>query len=228
MPLTAEFKFRAGELASGLNGIRGPIAVAATLAVRDAAEEAKSKGRANIALSGMNQSRKWQAAWQSKVFPSGNRASINAAAVIFHKIPYAGVFEKGEQIKGKPIMWLPITANLPIQPSGRKWTPSSFAREKNVGRLFSVPHRLLLVADIRVDKFFGVPLALPTRGARASRGTRIRRRTREFKSQGVIKRLPVFFGVPIVQEKKRFALLPIVKAAASHLGDYYLRHIPKS
>lgn len=33
---------------------------------------------------------------------------LNAAIYLFHKIPYAGVFETGATLFGKPIMWLPI------------------------------------------------------------------------------------------------------------------------
>jgi hypothetical protein len=35
------------------------------------------------------------------------------AALIFHRIPFAGVFERGITISGRPLLWLPIEQNLP-------------------------------------------------------------------------------------------------------------------
>jgi hypothetical protein len=76
-----------------------PIAKAATAAVREAAELAKSGGRTSIATAGF--SRKWQNALRANVYPP-NRDSMRAAALIYHKVPYAEVFERGAVIHGKP------------------------------------------------------------------------------------------------------------------------------
>ena len=74
-----------------------PIAKAATAAVRETAEMAKSAGRASIAGAGF--SRKWQNALRAKIYPP-NRDSMRAAALIYHKVPYAEVFEDGAVIHG--------------------------------------------------------------------------------------------------------------------------------
>ena len=63
-------------------------------------------------------------ALQSKAYPSSG-VSLSPAAVIYSKIPYAGVFEEGATIAGR--LWLPIEANLPLQARGKRWTPKGFS-----------------------------------------------------------------------------------------------------
>ena len=87
-----------------------PMAKAASAAVREAANLAKAGGRANIAAAGF--SRKWQNALRAKVYPP-NRDSINAAALIYHKVPYAEVFEEGAIIHGKPML-VAAVAECPV------------------------------------------------------------------------------------------------------------------
>ena len=99
-----------------------PMARAATSAVREAADLAKTGGRASIAAAGF--SRKWQNALQAKVYPRG-RDSMWAAALIYHKVPYAEVFEQGAVIHGKPLLWVPLP-NAPFGSGGRRIPPSKF------------------------------------------------------------------------------------------------------
>ena len=84
------------------------IETAAQGAVHDAADLAVKKGRANIAQAGFPE--KWQQALTYNFYP--NEGS-DPAAFIFDRIPYAIVFERGMTIAGKPLLWLPIEANLP-------------------------------------------------------------------------------------------------------------------
>jgi hypothetical protein len=90
-----------GEFAAELQKIEQPIAKAATAAVREAAELAKAEGRVSIAAAGF--SRKWQNALRARLYPP-NRDSLRPAALIYHKVPYARVFEEGALIHGKPAM----------------------------------------------------------------------------------------------------------------------------
>src|SRR5207253_846581 len=80
--------------------LQRPIAKAATAAVREAGEIAKRNGRASIAAAGF--SRKWQNALRVNVYPPQGD-SMRPAAFLFHKIRYAGVFEEGAVIGGKPL-----------------------------------------------------------------------------------------------------------------------------
>lgn len=77
-------------------------------AVQDAAAFAVEQGRANIAGAGFPA--RWRAALTSKFFP--NKGG-DPAALIFDTIPFAGVFESGATIRGRPLLWLPLERNLP-------------------------------------------------------------------------------------------------------------------
>jgi hypothetical protein len=45
---------------------------------------------------------------------------VHAEAVIFHKYGFAGVFESGATIQGKPLLWIPTTAGGPKASRSRK------------------------------------------------------------------------------------------------------------
>ena len=54
--------------------------------------------------------------------------SLRAAALIWHKIPYAGVFEEGATIRGRPTLWLPLPSTP--QKYGRyRLTPERYTKE---------------------------------------------------------------------------------------------------
>jgi hypothetical protein len=86
-------------------------------------EIAKRDGRASIAAGGFGP--KWQNALRANVYPRGGD-SIRAAAVIYHKVPYAIAFEEGAIIQGKPLLWLPLPT-VPIGRGGRPIQPRSSA-----------------------------------------------------------------------------------------------------
>ena len=77
-------------------------------AVQDAADIAVKEGRQNISSAGF--SSRWQTALTSNFYPNEGK---DPAALIFHRIPFAGVFERGITISGRPLLWLPIEQNLP-------------------------------------------------------------------------------------------------------------------
>jgi len=167
------------------------MATAATAAITQVAGEAKAAGRASIAAAGF--STKWQNALQAEIFPDTG-VSLNAAAVIFHKIPYSGILEDGGTIHGQPLLWLPIEANLPARSGLRRWTPALYVQQ--IGPLVFVN-----VAGRR-------PLLVPRTVSRR-RGGR----------GGVAK--PVFVGVDAVTIAKKFDITRIVAQAAGRLPDVY-------
>lgn len=105
-----KFAFSAQESAieQMVEAIERQINEAQSGAVRDAATLAVKEGRANIASAGF--SSRWQKALTSNFYPN---EGVNPAALIFHRIPFAGVFERGITISGRPLLWLPIERNLP-------------------------------------------------------------------------------------------------------------------
>jgi hypothetical protein len=73
-------------------------------AVKDAAALALKEGRANVAGAGFPA--RWQQAVRSRFYP--NKDTGDPAAIVFDVIPFAGVFETGATIRGRPLLWLPL------------------------------------------------------------------------------------------------------------------------
>jgi hypothetical protein len=92
-----------------IEDIESQIEAAEAGAVQDVADLAVRQGRANIAGAGF--SARWPAALKSKFY--ANKDTGNPAALIFHTIAFAGVFERGATISGRPLLWLPLERNLP-------------------------------------------------------------------------------------------------------------------
>lgn len=176
------------------------MAKAATAAVTQATADAKIAGRASIQAAGF--SAKWQNALQAKVYPESG-VSLNAAGIVYHKISYAGIFQEGGTIAGRPLLWLPIEANLP---GGQKWTPAKFVQQ--VGPLRSVRNaggRPLLVGQVGIGSTGAV---LPRQRGRSARQSRSSWR-------------PVFVGIDVVEIAKRFNVTEAVEAANARLPGYY-------
>jgi hypothetical protein len=188
-----------------------PIAKAATAAVREAAELAKSGGRTSIATAGF--SRKWQNALRANVYPP-NRDSMRAAALIYHKVPYAEVFERGAIIHGKPYLWLP----LPTAPfAGGRRVPASKFRELVGSPLYTIrrPGKPpMLGANVRMTS------------ARAGKTVSLSllRRGRNPGGKGTVRLVPLYVGVEVANIPKRFAILDAINRAAARLPDLNLKH----
>jgi hypothetical protein len=90
---------------------------AAVAALRETAANAVKEGRSNIAGAGRFGPR-WQQGLQYRMV-KGDEPS----AIIFHKIGFAGVFEHGATIQGKPLLWIPTRHGAPpASKSGKKLT----------------------------------------------------------------------------------------------------------
>ena len=85
--------------------------------MQDAAGLAVEQGQANIASAGFSE--RWRRALKSKYYPNPGG---DPAALMFHSFPFAGVFERGAHISGRPLLWLPtgaVAAHSPRQYAGR-------------------------------------------------------------------------------------------------------------
>jgi hypothetical protein len=127
------FLFSGGSVEQAFRDHEKPMARAAVAALQEVADDAVKRGRENIAAAGF--SARWQRALQDRLFPSG-APSLEARASIFDAMPFAGIFEEGGTISGKPLLWLPIDDNLPRAGISGRWTPSRYVRD--VGPLVSV------------------------------------------------------------------------------------------
>jgi hypothetical protein len=92
-----------------LEDIEEQIHDAQEAAVQEAAAESVRLGRANIAGAGFTSAR-WQQGLTSRFYPNPGK---DPAALVYHKLRFAGVFERGVTIQGQPLLWLPIERNLP-------------------------------------------------------------------------------------------------------------------
>ena len=98
------------------------VSTAAVAALREAADDAVDEGRDNIAGAG-----RFGPSWQQglkrrmKDATDGGEPSLQAKAIIFHKFGFAGVFEHGAVIQGKPLLWIPTIEGGPAASrSGKK------------------------------------------------------------------------------------------------------------
>jgi hypothetical protein len=191
-----------------LKATQGRIAKTATKTMHDAADLMKSQGRSAMASGGM--STRFQNTLRSNVYPSSG-VSLTPAALLYDKIPWAGIFETGGTIAGSPMLWLPIDENLPLQARGKRWTPKDFTNQ--IGPLRSGKHgsKPLLFGQVRVGKSGGV-LALPSK-----------RGNQHFSKQKKQWR-PVFVGVSSVTEKKRFDITAVVEKVSDQLGEIYSKN----
>lgn len=126
------------------------IARATAGAARDASELILSRGRADIRSAG-NFGDRWTRGLSSEVQPrSGN--FIKGTITVRHAIPYFSVFEKGATIRGKPLMWIPLSH------TGLSVSAKEYAQTDNliyVARSGKSP--LLIAESDREPKYFGIP-----------------------------------------------------------------------
>lgn len=133
------------KVADAIAVTRQEFIAAASDAVKAAAQIAVQGGRANIASSGF--SARWQRGLTSRFY---RNEGTNPAALIYHKLGgLAAVFEHGTTVRGKPLLWIPVTSNR------------LFRRPKDFrGKMFSVNVRgrrpLLFSAASRKPLFFGI------------------------------------------------------------------------
>lgn len=201
-----------GQFAKTMEELQIPIAVAATGAIRDVGDWVKVTGRANIAAAKFG--KRWQNAFRVNIYPAPSRAaSLHPAALAFHRIPYAGIFETGGTIAGSPLLWLPLP-NVPTSVLGRHMSPANYIRL--IGPLHTIfrPGKPPLLAgymagsgDITIGK-------LVAGNRLISRGGAVR-----------VRSVPLFFGLDRVTLAKRFDLGPIFVKALTLIGPYYLKNL---
>ncbi len=199
----------AEEVARVIADSERPMARAATAAVREASDLAKRDGRASIAAGGFGP--KWQNALRAKVYPE-KRDSIRAAAVIYHKVPYAIAFEEGAIIQGKPLLWLPLPT-VPIGRGGRPIPASKFRQQVGMP-LYTIrrPGKPpMLGAHVRTSGSKGVSLTALRRGRAPG-------------AKGTLRLVPLYVGIEAVKIPKRFAVREAIRRAADRLPELYLNH----
>lgn len=203
------FSAAVGRLAEAFRKMKEPIAIAATAAIREMASSIKFEGRADIAAAGF--SRRWQNTFRADTYPGGKRVSIDAASLVYHKIPYADVFETGADIRGKPTLWIPLST-APKRIGRKKMTPKLFVQQ--IGPLFPLKRpgkATLLMANIARNKRGGIGKITNAKLRKGAAGA------------GATGAVPIFVGVDTVTLRKRFHLRAITDKNAARLPSLYYR-----
>ena len=211
MKFSLKYDAKKNDFAEAMAKLADPISEAGTLAVRKAAELAKKEARESIGAAGF--SKRWENTLRADVYPKKGE-SLRTAASIYHKIPYAAVFEEGATIRGKPMLWVPMS-HTPKRLSRKKLTPELFAT--SVGDLFSVKRRgrTFLSANMKVSK------AEAARGAPYKVRISALRRGAVGSARGVVVSVPLFTGIDSVSIRKKFNVTRAVEDAAAKLPQYY-------
>ncbi|RWQ54336.1 DUF6441 family protein [Mesorhizobium sp.] len=211
----ARFRYDAkpGEFFAAMASIKDPIAAASTAAITEAGDIVKREGRQDIAAAGF--SKRWQNALRVNVYPK-RKQSMNAAALIYHKIQYAGVFEEGATITGKPRLWLPLPS-APKRVGRQKMTPALYI--KSIGPLVSIerPGKPPLLAG---------KIATNRRGQAKGNQSKVTLSALRRGSAGKASTLvPLFVGIDRVNIRDRLSIRQITERAAARLGELYLKNL---
>lgn len=210
-----------GQWSAAIEGMQFPIASAATGAMRQTVERAKLDGRRAIAAAGF--SAKWQNALQAKHYPATG-ISLSPAGYLFHKIPYAGVFEDGARIAGSPYLWVPLPG-IPARIGAKAMTPKNF--NALIGPLHSIVvagKPPMLGAYVQAGARVGKVTIGKLRSGSALGRLGVRSRKGGFGGKGVVS-LPIFVGVSAVTLRARFHLRAVFKQAGAGLGASYLQNL---
>lgn len=87
---------------------RSLFARAITGAARDVSALIIKNGRANMRAAGDFDSKRWQDGLHADVIPK-HGAITNPRITVFHDVPYFMIFETGGVIKGRPLLWIPLS-----------------------------------------------------------------------------------------------------------------------
>lgn len=191
-----------GDVRKVFASILEPIAEAGTKAIDLVGRDIKSLARADIAAAGF--SRRWQNALRVDRYPRKG-VSANAALWIYHKIPYADIFETGGTIQGKPYLWIP-TSNAPKRLGRSKFNIRNYQKEVGPLKFINPPGK--------------PPLAIAAYGGRSTK-----KLSQAGLRRGGDKTVVLFVGVPSVNIRDRFHLREIFTAASQKLASYYAANL---
>jgi hypothetical protein len=115
-------------------------------AATETADEIEIRGRADIRSAGRF-GRRWTDGFHAKVRLAGNRYTIQ----VFDDVPYFNIFELGGTIRGKPMLWIPLSfATDAIGIRARDYPGGLFRVDRKAG---GAP--LLLSIKDKQPKYFG-------------------------------------------------------------------------
>ena len=204
-----------GKFGSAVREIYKPIAEAGTAAIAQAGDDVKRDARASIASVGFGA--KWQNALRVDVYPKKG-SSARAAAHIYHKIPYAAVFERGATIQGKPMLWIPMS-HTPKRANGARLTAAAYVR--TIGPLvsFNRPGKPPMLAGQIKASAKGVLTPAKLRSAK-----KLANKTHK-KGGASVRLIPLYTGISTVTIRRRFGIYAAIARARAKLASYYLANL---
>lgn len=211
-----------GEFAHRMGSARKLMAEGMTAAMDEAVVEVKTVARNSIARAGF--STRWQNTLRVDRYPRKG-VSMVPSAYIFHKIPYAGVFEEGAHVAGKPMLWLPL-ASAPARVGRLRTTVANLikATGQRLLPLTSKSGKPLLAAVARLSGTMArqpsprVSVSTIRKGAAAVSDTGAKRR-------GTVRTIPMFVGLSAIDIPKKFGVTAAVDAARAALPAAYARNL---
>ena len=211
MTMRVKYACRPGAFKQAFTEPYALMAQAAQQAVAQAGDEVKTAARANIAAAGLGQG--FVKALRVDIYPR-RRNSLNASAHIYHRIPYAGVFEEGEIIRGKPRLWIPLKS-APPRIGRKRMTPQDYTARIGPLQFVQPPGgKPLLFAKMKAKKAGAKVTLGKLRAARTATG------------RGVTTSVPLFVGVDAVSIRKRLNINAVVHRARDRLPQLYASLLP--
>ncbi len=206
-----------GKFGAAIREIYKPIAEAGTAAIAQAGDDVKRDARASIASAGFGA--KWQNALRVDVYPKRG-SSARAAAHIYHKIPYAEVFERGATIHGKPMLWIPMS-HTPKRANGARLTAAAYVGAIGPLVSFNRPGKPPMLAGQIKASAKGVLTPAKLRSARKLADKKLAHK----KGGAGVRLIPLYTGISTVTIRRRFGIYAAINRARAKLATYYLANL---
>jgi len=203
-----------GDFAKSMEDASNRVARTATKTMREVGVLSKSAGRTAIAAGGF--STKWQNALRVKNYPPTG-ISLDPVVYLYHKIPYAAVFQTGAIIvpKAATRLWLPLPA-APRKPDGRQLSPQQYI--DIVGPLAKI------IRSGKSPLLVGRSAKITNRTGGGGRFGRIR--TISGTRLGVRpmgQSIPLYVGISSVTIGQKFDVIGAVRREAAQIPEIYSR-----
>jgi hypothetical protein len=150
----------------------GEVVLAATrLAAQDAQKEFLTRGRRDIAQAGRF-GRRWTEGLTAPITEGGGRIVLNVS----HAVPYFMVFQRGKVIRGKPLLWIPLSFATEALGRRARDYPGGLFRVNRAGKA----PLLLSIRDKRPKYFGKTKVTIPKKFHVLEIGRDVARKMKEF------------------------------------------------
>lgn len=105
----------------------------------------EQQGRADIAAAG-----KFGDEWTQGLHVTVDKTTDRMIITMRHDLPYAGIFQTGGEVKGDPMLWLPISGTDAVGVKASDYPDKLFSVQSKTG------HPLLFSMADKVPKYFGI------------------------------------------------------------------------